>query len=459
MTPSAATTVSFLRLAIVFVAGGLFFSSAVAAATASYALGADNIKRFQEMARIVWEGVWLTFTMGLSSTKEVLVSGHYNGASLWKRYKQAWRTLWCKMGETRRKAVEGVQAIQREVKMCAAAVGPPGLIPLQYALERQLHFTIGHGIEEALRGAVEGVELSNIDLTLSRFHVGDVAPSLEAARVYDLGEDAMAFDFDIKWKSELKATIQAHSSYLPPKLPVTLHHVHFRGPVRVVMTPLTNSYPGFGATLVSFPAMPEIGFDIRVAGGDVTQVLPMLRAELLGAMERGIEESMIWPKRVVVPSYPVDDPTTPILSEKELKELKTTDPMLQAEEALGSRPLLRRKLNQMTDLLYQDSDELKSIVDLPMPSFQTDKTEEKKEPVTTKPSQPKVVHVMPATAEPNVVWGQLQRAHQLVVDRHHQTLEKTEKFLKQHPLWIEMEKLQEQTKEHMKKFQSSTLVS
>lgn len=459
-------------MAIVFVAGGLFFSSAMATATAGYALGKDNIERFREMAHIVWESVWMTFTMGLSATKETLLGTRTNNTSLWRRYQQAWRVLWCKLAETRQKAVEGVQAIQREVRLCAAAVGPPGLIPLQYVLDRQLHHLIAGGIEGALKEAVNQVDIANMDLTLSHFDVGKVPPKLESARVYDLGDDAMAFDYDVTWESQLEATLQVHSSYLPTNLPVTLHDVRFRGPVRVVLAPLTKEYPGFGATLVSFPSMPEIGVDVRVAGGEVTKVVPMVRAEILAALEAGIAQSMIWPQRAVVPSYPLDDPTTPLLSKEELKKLETTDPLLEAEVAMGARPVLRRKLNQMSQLLYcdqcdgQHKELMESIVDLPMPTFRQKKNSKKKGS-TTKP-QPKAVttsnlkpkkttKVVEGVKGGGLLWDRLQHAHQIVVERSHADAAKTHQMLQKTKLWQDVEKVRVQAEEKLKDLHYTSL--
>jgi hypothetical protein len=101
------------------------------------------------MAQMVWENIWLTFTMGLSASRTTLLGCETSsfllvgtmasiiGEAKPKRsswhYREAWRVLGDKMRETRQKAFEGVEAIRKEVQMCAAAVGSPGLIPLQYA--------------------------------------------------------------------------------------------------------------------------------------------------------------------------------------------------------------------------------------------------------------------------------------------------------------------------------------
>ncbi|CAB9522552.1 expressed unknown protein [Seminavis robusta] len=376
MAGSVATspsTASFLRLAVVFVAGGLFCSSAVAACAATYAIGKNNLIRFSSMAFVLWRKIWMTFTTGLSDTRNTLLLDEpTTTVKQQPRYKKAWRVLKTKMRETRQEAVEGVQAIRTQVQLCSAAVGPAGLIPMQYMLDRLLPYNIEAGVKAYLEQAMDEIPslLSSTagikKLQLSHFSVGGVTPKLEAARMYDVGPNAMAMECDVTWESELEATVQVHTGLIPPKVPVTVKNVRFQGPVRIVFAPLTQkSQFGFGATLVSFPSMPEIGLDVSVAGGEVTKLLPLLRSELISAIKRQIGESMIWPKRAVIPSVEPDNQI--VLSPEELKALEVTDPLLEAEQ--NSRPMLRNKLNQMSDVLEQDHF---PAVDLPMPSFAQD---------------------------------------------------------------------------------------
>jgi hypothetical protein len=70
-----------------------------------------------------------------------------------------------------------VEAIRKEVQMCAATVGPPGLIPLQYMLECLMPFSVEAGLKERLETA--WAEIPSV--ALSRFSVGVTPPKLEAA--------------------------------------------------------------------------------------------------------------------------------------------------------------------------------------------------------------------------------------------------------------------------------------
>ena len=53
-------------------------------------------------------------------------------------------------------------------------------------------------LETALRESLEGIEIGSRRLVLSSFSVGAVSPQLLGARTYDIGPDALGFDFDIR---------------------------------------------------------------------------------------------------------------------------------------------------------------------------------------------------------------------------------------------------------------------
>ena len=74
----------------------------------------------------------------------------------------------------------------------------------------------------------------------------------------------MAFDFDVKWQSELDASIEAYlkgpwaSGGVRARF---LENARVEGTVRLVLTPLGSEGPGFGASLLSFEeARDRFGF-------------------------------------------------------------------------------------------------------------------------------------------------------------------------------------------------------
>mmetsp|Transcript_9346 Transcript_9346/g.27997 ORF Transcript_9346/g.27997 Transcript_9346/m.27997 type:complete len:201 (+) Transcript_9346:462-1064(+) len=151
---------------------------------------------------------------------------------------------------------------------------------------------------------------------------------MRAARAYDVGPEALAFDVDVDWaaRTEMELDVEPAGTR-GVRIPVTVRNLRFRGTVRTVLAPLVKGGPGFGALLVSFPAAPKLGLDVKVAGGELTRV-PWLRAELEKAILGAIKEEMLWPRRVVVPAEGGG------LSAAELKAFEDSDPLLAAERAI-----------------------------------------------------------------------------------------------------------------------------
>ena len=338
---SVAPSISFLKLLLVFTAGGLFFSTVIAAVTASYAVGMDNVKRIFDILFLVIQRVWITFTLGLGATRFALlgegITSQEGKKQSWK-WKKAWKTFKLQLSETRRTAAEGVQAIRQEAKIYAAAVGPPGLIPLQYTIDRMMPLSFAQVLEDVLKDSLCQMKPTKTvkKVTLTSFKAGTRSPVLQSARVYDV-ENSIAFDYDVHWDSELEAKLHVYTVGGLARVPVTLKHIKFDGVVRIILTPLTKKHPGFGACLISLPSPPKIGLDVRVAGSELTK-LPWLRSEVLNVIQKGIADQLLWPRRVVLPSM---EGTTPILSSKELKFLEQSDPLLVAERALLQKPVLR----------------------------------------------------------------------------------------------------------------------
>lgn len=108
-----------------------------------------------------------------------------------------------------------------------------------------------------------------------------------------------------------------------------------RATARVQVLGLRATPPGYAAALISLPAQPAIGFEVRVAGGEVTK-LPWLRGEIEKLVREAIAEECLWPNRIVLPA---STPTSsrPVLSPRALDALRKDDPLLRWSE--GRRTL------------------------------------------------------------------------------------------------------------------------
>eukprot|EP00980_Cylindrotheca_fusiformis_P021742 scaffold8569_cov139-Cylindrotheca_fusiformis.AAC.12 len=342
-------SVSFLKILFAFISGGLFFSTALAGIASCYAFGVDNVKRFIDISLVILQKVWITFTLGLGATKLALLGGDKDESldDVSKRvrwqWKSAWEVLKEQLRETRQTAARGVEALRQEAKLYTAAVGAPGLIPLQYTLDRLMPLGLATILEDAVKDSLRNMPKQPTirKITLSSFDIGSMFPVLEAARVYDV-DNAIAFDYDVRWRSELEATVKVHTALA--RVPVVLKNLNFRGVMRVVLTPLTKTPPGYGAMLLSFPTTPKISFDIRILGSEI----PFLKQEITNAIYKTIDEEWIWPKRNVFPSMK-NGGQQPILSRQELLDLKSTDPLLEAQETLRAQQPMLKSFDEKTE--------------------------------------------------------------------------------------------------------------
>lgn len=326
----------FWSFAVPFVLGGFFFTTVVSYIGAVYAFGADNVRRARNELFVVARRVLAVLRSTILASYAALTDDS-------KKWTEAIAELRRGFSRAKEVAAEGAEAISLQRDLYAAAVGIPGL-PLQQYIVDRLYANrrfLAAALEEALGSALSEVQNKRIKkLTLKKFEAGTVPPRLRSARAYDV-EDALAFDIETRWESELAFEIEMVATGLVgARVPVTCRRLRFEGPVRVIATPLLSSPPGFGALLVSLPSPPKIGLDVRVAGGEITK-LPWLRDEIENALQEAIGEALLWPRRVVVPSTKAPAPSaeTPILSKQELKALEDgDDPLLRAEQSLAQSP-------------------------------------------------------------------------------------------------------------------------
>lgn len=230
---------------------------------------------------------------------------------------------------------ESVDAIKKETQMYSAAVGLPGLIPIQYIFERIFPTFLTHPFQGALEEALVNLVNDNNQirsLVLKQFSMGDIAPRILEAKLFDLGNRDMAFDLDMRWRSNTRAEMEMRVTSFGTKIPVTIQNLRFEGPVRLILVGLMPQEPGWEALLISFPRPPQIGFDLKVAGGLITQI-PWLRNEVAKNLDNAVAQEMLWPRRAVV-SAPAPFKPKPLLNPMQMLSLMRDDPLLRREREL-----------------------------------------------------------------------------------------------------------------------------
>lgn len=340
----ATTRATGWQLLAAFLFGTAFSTTIFAAEGLRNAFGTKNVQRAKRLVALVLKRCWkVTITM-LVATCVALVQGvnecldpdecEVPGSSR-SRWAGALQILREGLVEARRTATDGFQAIKQEFRLYSAAVGQPGLVTLQYMMNLvaplRLEEMMADALREGLREMAEDdfIRMRLRKLELRRFSTGGTPPQLLAARAYDLGPTAMGFDFDISWDSQLVAEIDATTTGVGARVPVSARNLRFNGPVRVIVTDLTPDAPGYGAVLLSLPSRPEVAIDCSVAYGEVTRV-PWLRGELERYMQQHIASEYLWPRRVVAPAFREGTLNETVLLEAQLEELTRDDPLLRA---------------------------------------------------------------------------------------------------------------------------------
>ena len=334
----------FMGYVFSFLFGGVFFSTLLGVAALFISVGGENVRRAWRVFNFLGGRVWALVVKTAAAVKESL---------------QAENTT---LEDTKKVLLEGYQATKREVDdaltafnqerdFYAAAVGIPGLRTAQYVIDHMMPGLIAQKLENSMADSIANVKHRNVKkMILKGVKAGTAAPLLTGARFYDVGDRAMAFDVDVKWTSEVTATMDVvpEMGLLTDlggdlggltRVPVMVHNVVFDGTIRVLMAELTREDPGYGAVVLSFPDPPQLSLDVRVLGGLEVNRVPWLRRVVVDATKTWIKEEMLWPQRMLIPAEKnVAKGEKPgfVLTDAQLKRVLQEDPLLLAEQRLKS---------------------------------------------------------------------------------------------------------------------------
>lgn len=334
----------FMGYVLSFLFGGVFFSTLLGVAALFISVGGENVRRAWRVFNFLGGRVWALVVKTAAAVKESL---------------QAENTT---LEDTKKVLLEGYQATKREVDdaltafnqerdFYAAAVGIPGLRTAQYVIDHMMPGLIAQKLENSMADSIANVKHPNVKkMILKGVKAGTAAPLLTGARFYDVGDRAMAFDVDVKWTSEVTATMDVvpEMGLLTDlggdlggltRVPVMVHNVNFDGTIRVLMAELTREDPGYGAVVLSFPDPPQLSLDVRVLGGLEVNRVPWLRRVVVDATKTWIKEEMLWPQRMLIPAEKnVAKGEKPgfVLTDAQLQKVLQEDPLLLAEQRLKS---------------------------------------------------------------------------------------------------------------------------
>lgn len=207
-----------------------------------------------------------------------------------------------------------------------------GLVVFQHIAEKLVQLSFQTQLRKGLLEGLSKVDNPNIQqIKLVSFQTCS-APQLHKGRIYKDIENAMIFDADMSWKNAMQGQLDINTKRLGLLVPVQVRNVQLEGTMRIVLTPLQEHPPGFGAILFSFTKTPRLDLDVDIAGKQITKV-PWLKEGLIVAIQGILQNQMVWPNRIVNAALAPNFNVT-LLEKDQLVGLETMDPFLKSETAL-----------------------------------------------------------------------------------------------------------------------------
>lgn len=160
-------------------------------------------------------------------------------------------------------------------------------------------------IKEQLQVLLDDYKTGLIEaLSIKSLWLGVRSPNFTGIKVLEGGDDDVSLEaiFDFQTDKE-DVVIDVKTTGLDIALKVT--DIHINGTLKLMFKPLREELPGFGAILISFLGDPDMGFNIRILGGDV-KALPGVDNMIDSTIKTAITDVFVWPSRYVYPILPGD---------------------------------------------------------------------------------------------------------------------------------------------------------
>ncbi|XP_019414460.1 PREDICTED: synaptotagmin-4-like [Lupinus angustifolius] len=171
-------------------------------------------------------------------------------------------------------------------------------------------------------------------LTFSKLTLGTVAPQFTGISIVeeDSGSNGVTMELEMQWDGNPNIVLDIKTR-VGVVLPVQVKNIGFTGVFRLILKPLVDEFPGFGAVCFSLREKRDLDFTLKVIGGDLSS-LPGVSDAIEETIRDAIEDSITWPVRKVIPILPGD------YSNLELKPVGTLDVKLVQAKDLANKDLI-----------------------------------------------------------------------------------------------------------------------
>lgn len=142
------------------------------------------------------------------------------------------------------------------------------------------------------------------EMTIKSMSFGVASPQFIGVKMEEMGEDEASIEADLQWKAEREMIIVKVKT-VGPDFKVKVQNIRVWATVKIVLKPLTDTMPGFGAILVSLSGVPTIDFDLKIASGDAN-ALPGVDKMIDNSIRTAVDDMLVWPNRIICPVLPGD---------------------------------------------------------------------------------------------------------------------------------------------------------
>uniref|UniRef100_A0A0D6R0C9 Uncharacterized protein n=1 Tax=Araucaria cunninghamii TaxID=56994 RepID=A0A0D6R0C9_ARACU len=141
-------------------------------------------------------------------------------------------------------------------------------------------------------------------LTFSKLTLGTVAPQFTGVKMVENGDGGITMELELQWDGNPSIILNV-KTLIGVALPIQVKNIAFTGVFRLILTPLTEELPCFGALVYSLREKKNLDFKLKVVGGDISSI-PGLDGAIEETIKDAVEDSLMWPVRKVFPILPGD---------------------------------------------------------------------------------------------------------------------------------------------------------
>lgn len=107
-------------------------------------------------------------------------------------------------------------------------------------------------VKDTLTPILENYKIGVVKkICVKLFTLGNTGPQITGIRTFKSGLDEISLEAEINWKSKDQKMVLEIQTTVGASLQIRVSDIRFSGAVKIVLKPLTNQLPGFGAVTVS----------------------------------------------------------------------------------------------------------------------------------------------------------------------------------------------------------------